>query len=203
MENNNDFLTNQPDSAETGRSWIYEVFDWLDAMVISVIAVVVIFTFFFRVVGIEGQSMQQTLFENDKLIITNLGYKPKNGDIVVISRNYRNLETPYNEKLNERPIIKRVIATEFQTVDIDFETGIVYVDGVPLDESEYLGSPTTSPADVKFPVTVPENHIFVLGDNRMNSKDSRDKEIGMVDERYVLGHAVFRIYPFNRIGRIK
>lgn len=199
MENNsNNFVADDLDVNGNEQSWIYEIFDWLDAMVISVIAVVVIFTFFFRVVGIKGPSMELTLFEDDKLIITNIGYKPRNGDIVVISRNYKN-----QENLQTEPIIKRVIATEFQTVDIDFNTGIVYVDGVPLDESKYLGSPTTRQADIKFPVTVPENHIFVLGDNRMESLDSRNSDIGMVDERYVLGHAVFRIYPFNRIGRIK
>lgn len=197
MENNN-YITNQNESAETERSWMHEIFDWLDAMVISVVAVVVIFTFFFRVVGIKGPSMEQTLFENEKLIITNIGYKPKNGDIVVISQNYKN-----QENLETEPIIKRIIATEFQKVDIDFETGIVYVDDVPLDESEYLGSPTITSFDMKFPITVPEDHIFVLGDNRMQSRDSRDSGIGMVDERYILGHAVYRIYPFNRIGRIK
>lgn len=186
-----------------------EVIEWLEVIATAVIAVVVIFCFIFRVATIDGDSMLNTLYGGDiygrnadKVIITNFGYEPDNGDIVVISRNAENsIET---QSTSQGPIIKRVIAKGGQTVDIDFETGKVYVDGVELKE-DYISSPTTNRADVEFPLYVPEGYIFVLGDNRAESLDSRFSQIGekgLVDTRYVLGHAVFRIYPFNKIGRL-
>ena len=186
-----------------------EIIEWLEVIATAVIAVVVIFCFIFRVATIDGDSMLNTLYGGDiygrnadKVIITNLGYTPKNGDIVVISRNAEN--SIESQSTSQGPIIKRVIATGGQTVDIDFELGKVYVDGVELKE-DYISSPTTNRADVEFPLYVPEGYIFVLGDNRAESLDSRFSQIGengLVDTRYVLGHAVFRIYPFNKIGRL-
>lgn len=177
-----------------------ELFDWVDAVVAAIVIVVLVFTFAFRIVGIKGTSMEQTLSENDKVIITNMFYTPKSGDIVVISRNYLNDNTGsgnYSE-----PIIKRVIATEGQTVDIDFEKGIVYVNGKEIDEP-YINMPTTVKHDVEFPVTVTKGRVFVMGDNRDVSKDSRSSEIGLVDTRYILGKAVYRIYPFSKLGGLK
>lgn len=186
-----------------------EIIEWLEVIATAVIAVVVIFCFIFRVATIDGDSMLNTLYGGDvygrnadKVIITNLGYEPKNGDIVVISRNAEN--SIESQSTSQGPIIKRVIATGGQTVDIDFEVGSVYVDGALLKE-DYISSPTTNRADVQFPLYVPEGYIFVLGDNRAESLDSRFSQIGengLVDTRYVLGHAVFRIYPFNKIGRL-
>lgn len=186
-----------------------DVIEWLEVIATAVIAVVIIFCFIFRVATIDGSSMLNTLYGGDslgrnadKVIITNLAYTPKNGDIVVISRNVQN--TLENQNPNLGPIIKRVIAVGGQTVNIDFKSGTVYVDGVALKE-DYISSPTTNSADVEFPIYVPEGYIFVLGDNRQDSLDSRYSQIGengLVDTRYVLGHAVFRIYPFDRIGRL-
>lgn len=177
-----------------------EVLDWLEVVITAVISVVVVFTLFFRVATIDGPSMKETLHHGDKVIITNFAYTPKNGDIVVISRNYNNtLEGVVDSQM---PIIKRVIATEGQTVDIDFEKGIVYVDGKALDEP-YTSSPTTRQFDVEFPLTVSPDCIFVLGDNRNDSLDSRDSSIGldgMIDTRYVLGKAVYRIFPLDDFG---
>lgn len=178
-----------------------EAFEWLEVVVSALLAVVLIFTFAFRVATIVGGSMENTLIENEKIIITDWFYTPKAGDIVVISRN---IENNPDLSLNNGPIIKRVIATEGQTVDIDFSAGIVYVDGVALDEP-YTKTPTNVQYDVKFPVRVPEGHVFCLGDNRNESMDSRDTRIGnegMIDQRYILGRAVLRVLPLNKFGGI-
>ena len=119
---------------------------------------------------------------------------------MVVSRNVENSTESMREE--NGPIIKRVIATEFQIVDIDFETGTVYVDNMPLDEP-YISTPTLDKYDVEFPLTVPEGCIFVLGDNRDVSLDSRSSRIGdggMIDTRYVLGRAVYRVFPFDKMG---
>lgn len=179
-----------------------DLFDWVDTVVIALISVVIIFTFFFRIATIVGPSMQNTLYSGEKVVISNLFYEPKYGDIVVISRNINNnFDKPIH---GSEPIIKRVIATEGQFVDIDFAEGIVYVGPdlahmTPLEEP-YAKAPTTRYFDVEFPLYVEEGHVFVLGDNRNDSLDSRDSSIGIVDERYILGKAIYRIWPFNRIG---
>lgn len=178
------------------------VFDWLEVLVHAIIAVVICFSFLFRIATIDGPSMKDTLHDGERVIISNLFYEPKVGDIVVISRNKENSVYTMND--SNTPIIKRIIAMEGQTVDIDFEKGVVYVDGIELDEP-YARTPTTRKYDVEFPVTVDEGCVFVLGDNRNDSMDSRDSRIGeygMVDTRYILGHAVFRILPFDKIGRL-
>lgn len=186
----------EPDSASK------QVVEWVEVLSVAIIAVVIIFCLVFRIATISGDSMKNTLIHNDKVIITNLGYKPKQGDIVVISRNAENSLEAQN--LSNEPIIKRVIAVGGQTVDIDFQRGIVYVDGVALEE-DYILAPTVDRGDVQFPLYIPEGSIFVLGDNRPESLDSRYSQIGVggiIDERYVLGHAVFRIFPFDKIGRL-
>lgn len=176
-----------------------EIFDWLEIITVSVTVVILLFTFVFKVVTISGNSMYDTLQNGEKIIISNLFYTPKRGDIVVISRNSAN-STEY--KSNETCIIKRIIATEGQVVDIDFQNGIVSVDGVELEE-RYTYTPTTHSGDVAFPVTVPAGHAFVLGDNRNDSYDSRYSTLGddgMIDTRYILGRAVLRVMPLNRFG---
>lgn len=178
------------------------VFDWLEVFVHAIIAVVICFSFLFRSATIDGPSMENTLQHGERVIISNLFYEPKPGDIVVISRNRENSVFTMND--SNTPIIKRIIATEGQTVDIDFEKGIVYVDGIALNEP-YTKTPTNRKWDVEFPVTVDEGCVFVLGDNRNDSMDSRDARIGeygMIDTRYILGHAVYRVFPFNKIGKI-
>ncbi len=199
--NNNEIEKNSKKSVVT-------VYDWIDSAVTSIIIVVLLFAFVFRVVGIVGNSMNDTLNNDDRVVIFNLFYEPEQGDIVVISRNISNDKS--HSSAGTEPIIKRVIATEGQTVDITYDSegiGHVFVDGVQTGES-YIKEPMHQIGivnPVSFPQTVPEGHVFVLGDNRNDSLDSRSGDIGdngMVDKRYVLGKAIFRIFPFNSVGTI-
>ncbi len=172
---------------EKKRQNYIAVYDLVSIVMSSFIIIAIVFTFAFRLVGVVGSSMTNTLHENDWL----LTFQKENyerGDIVVITQpNY------FNE-----PLIKRVIATEGETVDIDFSSGTVYVDGVALEEP-YTREDYILPKldDVEFPYTVPEGHIFCMGDNRNGSTDSRSTLIGSLDERYVLGKAFIRILPFG------
>ena len=175
------------------KRFVAHCYEWLEALISSLIVVVLLFTLLFRIVNVSGPSMLPTLQSNDRVLLTSYFYQPKQGDVVVIT---------HTAKLQE-PIIKRVIALENQTVDIDFETGTVYVDGQALDESAYIENGiTTQPADYTYPLTVPPGHLFVLGDNRAVSNDSRSSAVGMIDERYVLGKAEFVVFPFSRFGKI-
>ena len=199
-----EYINNLPDTPEEekNRTTAEEIFDWLDVFATAIITVVIVFSLICRIATVQGESMQNTLFTGDKVIISNLGYTPEQGDIVVVSRNANNSLDAV--AASNEPIIKRVIAVGGQTVNIDFERGVVSVDGVELEEP-YTKTLTTSKYDVEFPIYVPEGYIFVLGDNRNDSMDSRDSRIGdggLVDTRYVLGHAVFRIFPFDSIGSL-
>lgn len=154
--------------------------------------IIIVLLLFFRVVIVSGSSMYDTLVNGDYLLlISNMFYRePEAGDIVVISKESFD---------NGEPIVKRVIATEGQTVDIDFEAGVVYVDGVALDEP-YTYTPTNTSGGVEFPLTVEEGCIFVMGDNRNKSRDSRYLELGLVDTREVLGKAVLIMFPGDPDG---
>lgn len=166
---------------------------YLHDLIYLLAAIVVIFTLCFRIVVVSGPSMYNTLVDGDfLLLLSNTFYhNQKQGDIVVVSKDSFD---------NGTPIVKRIIATEGQTVDIDFKTGTVRVDGEVLSEP-YIHSPTTTFEGMTFPLTVEEGCIFVLGDNRMDSKDSRDPEIGLIDQREVLGRAIFLFIPGNNQGR--
>lgn len=149
----------------------------------------------FRVVIVSGPSMNATLIDGDYiLLLGNVFYKnPQQGDIIVASK---------DSFKNGEPIIKRIIATEGQQVDIDFVAGIVYVDGVALDEP-YTLTPTNRDEGVSFPLTVEEGCVFVMGDNRNMSKDGRSPEIGLIDRREILGKAIFLMFPGTEGGRYK
>jgi len=175
---------------------------YLHDFVYLLAAVLLVFLLFLRVVVVSGPSMLDTLVDGDYLLLINGTFFDdyKYGDVVIVSKgSYRDGE----------PIVKRVIATEGQMVDIDFATGVVKVDGVVLDEP-YVRTPTNLDEGVKFPLIVEPGHLFVMGDNRNDSKDSRSPEIGQVDCREVLGKAILLLLPggepgekdFNRIGVI-
>ncbi|MCI5795470.1 MAG: signal peptidase I [Ruminococcus sp.] len=159
-------------------------FDWLDSIIYALLAIFILFTFLFRLVGVSGQSMEPTLHNGDWLAVRAVNTKINRGDIVVVTQPNR---------LNE-PIIKRVIAVAGDTVDINFFTGEVTVNGVVTDEP-YIAEKTVRSFDTSFPLTVPQNCVFVMGDNRNHSLDSRSSVIGFIDTRYILGVAEFRLIP--------
>ena len=181
-----------------------DLYEWIQSLVGSVLVVVAIFTFGIRMLGVDGHSMLNTLQHGDRLMVVNpiFYHDYKYGDIVIL----RKTGVSDNE-----PIVKRVIATGGQTVDIDFSEGVVYVDGEALEE-DYIREPTYTAEGTEFPLTVPEGSIFVMGDNRNGSSDSRDYRLGTVDTRYVIGKAAFLLFPgldydtekrnFSRIGVI-
>ena len=191
---------------EESLSFEKSVILYLHDLIHLLAIVLIVFVFLFRIVVVSGSSMYSTLWNGDWLLVTgSVFYKePQAGDIVVASKDSFN---------SGEPIIKRVIATEGQTVDIDFNAGIVYVDGVALQE-DYTYTPTNVEEGITFPITIAEGCIFAMGDNRNGSRDSRDPSIGMIDTRELLGKAIFLLFPgsgekgntapsdFSRIGAL-
>ena len=200
-------MRTKPENNEMGekqqRDGGRDLYDWVQALVCSVLAVLVVFTFVIRLIGVDGHSMVPSLQDGDRLLVLNsmLYGDYQYGDVVVLRK----------ESFLEEPIVKRVIATEGQIVDIDFLTGSVYVDGVLLKE-DYINELTFTEEGMAFPLVVPEGSIFVMGDNRNHSNDSRDSRLGTVDTRYVIGRAVLLAVPgpdsvtgerdFGRIGPV-
>ncbi|MBQ8732797.1 MAG: signal peptidase I [Oscillospiraceae bacterium] len=171
-----------------------EIYEWLESGVFALTVVVLIFTFLFRIVMVDGRSMQPTLQDQDRVITVSLFYKPAPGDIVVVTQ----------PNAMNHSLIKRVIAVEGQTVFIDPETGDVSVDGKVLTEPYIMEKINPSKiGDMKYPLTLKDGEVFVMGDNRNNSSDSRDSMIGIIDERYILGKAVLRIFPISDISVLR
>ena len=169
------------------------VYDWIQCLASALVVCVVIFIFFIRVIDVKGTSMYPTLNNQDKMLVSDLFYTPKAGDIVVFKKDQ------YDP---ERALVKRVIATEGQEINIDFDRGIVYVDGVALEE-DYINELTTTKLDFIGPQTVPDGCVFVMGDNRNMSTDSRKSEIGMVDNRLIIGKVYCVIFPLSSFGLVK
>ena len=199
-----DELDNKKKKEEPKLSWQQSLVLYMQDLSHMLIAIMIIFLLLFRVIVVSGDSMKATLIDGDYLLcLSNVFYKdPQPGDVIIASK----------ESFDDgAAIIKRVIATEGQIVDIDFDLGIVYVDGLPLEE-DYILNLTTRSEGVIFPLIVEEGCIFVLGDNRGVSKDSRHPEIGLIDTRQVLGKAIFLMLPgvdevtetrdFDRTGAI-
>ena len=200
-----DLNKKQQKKTEEKLSWQQSLVLYMQDLSNMLIVIMIVFLLFFRVIVVSGDSMMDTLIDGDYLLcLSNVIYKnPQLGDVIVASKESFD---------NGTAIIKRVIATEGQIVDIDFERGIVYVDGLPLDEP-YIRNFTTRSEGVLFPLVVEEGCIFVLGDHRSVSKDSRHPDIGLIDTRQVLGKAVFLMLPgvdeetelrnFDRTGAIR
>lgn len=172
-----------------------ELYDWVEIFVVTISVILLVFTFVVRIAYVDGPSMVPTLHDGETLAVSNLFYTPKQGDIVVF-------QSP--DSAVKGGIVKRVIATEGQVVDIDFESWTVTVDGVVIDEPyiNYIEGYHMRSYDVEFPITVPEGQIFVMGDNRNQSNDSRASEIGCVDTRFIFGRVLFRISPLNKFGSV-
>ncbi|WP_283607535.1 signal peptidase I [Faecalispora anaeroviscerum] len=200
IESGSELQQNDPNSNDPSpqpSAFTVSCFEWVDSLVMALVAVVILFTFLFRVVTVDGTSMLPNLYSGDRIVVSSYFYQPKQNDVVVLKRTIG----------LTKPIVKRVIALPGQTVNIDYLTGTVSVDGKELDESAYIENgithePMTSEALLQFPQTVPAGHIFVLGDNREVSEDSRFEAVGMVDERYILGKAEMILFPISRFGRI-
>ena len=187
------------------KKFLNDVADMFESVIFSIFIVLLIFTYLLRISDVSGPSMEPTLLDKDRVVISPLLYEPKQNDIVIV-----------NSSALDKLIVKRVIALGGQTVDIDFENGIVYVDGEPVDEQLYVegeelkahhfvNTLTTEnmQAFEEYPIEVPEGSIFVLGDNRNRSKDSKHSELGFVPEEEVVGKVVMRIYPLSKFGFIK
>lgn len=194
----------KPNDKEKKLTWQENLVLYLHDLVIYVSMILLAFLLLLRVIVVDGDSMFSTLWDGDYLLlVSNLLYpNPDAGDIVVVSKQSFD---------DGKPIVKRVIATEGQIVDIDFENGIVYVDGLPIQE-DYVNTPTNRQEGMSFPIIVDKGCYFVMGDNRNNSRDSRSPDIGQIDRREILGKAIFLMIPgtdgglrtrdFGRIGAI-
>lgn len=229
--------SNRPDAAEEAealqksdkenkkKSVGKEIFEWVYTIAIALVIAFAIKAFLFDVVRVDGSSMFPTLENNDRLIVTKLGYEPHQGDIIILDSSYKNREAYYDKlasskgkeelssfdkllnlknlpsNLKKRYYVKRIIALPGQTVDL--KDGKVYVDGEMLDEPYYSGLTQSIDSAVEYPLTVEEDMVFVMGDNRPHSKDSRSSELGQVPYDAVLGKAQLRIWPLNAIGVTK
>ena len=165
-----------------------ETYDWIQCLLVALIICVLIVMFCVRVIDVIGASMNPTLFNGEKMLVSGLFYKPKVGDVVVFKK---------DEYDPNKLLVKRVIAVEGQEINMDFENGIVYIDGVAIAE-DYISEPTYNKLDFIGPKTVPEGCVFVMGDNRNASIDSRKTEIGMLDNRLILGRAYCVVYPVSQ-----
>ncbi len=177
----------------TKKKKVKEVLEYAESLTVVFAVMLLIFTFIARPATVDGESMLPTLRNGERLVISNLFYEPAPGDIVVLCGEA--------DREEGRNLIKRIIAVGGQTIDIDFETGEVTVDGEMLDEP-YILERTHLDEGTEFPLTVPEGEVFVMGDNRNGSRDSRSLSVGTVKEEYIVGRVLFRFFPFDRFGTV-
>ena len=199
-----------------------ELWEWFYTIAIALLVVILIKGYIFDIVRVDGPSMNPTLIHNDRLVITKLNYKPEAGDIVILDSSYTDREEyfeKYEEKngkelnrlaktfkyfslpqeLKHRYYVKRVIGMPGDSIDI--KKGRVLVNGKEIEEP-YLDTVTyITDYSVTYPVIVKENHVFVMGDNRSNSTDSRSSSLGQVPMEALMGKSQLRIWPFNAIGK--
>ena len=189
-------LRKRKDSAETDAAQtkaLRETYDWVQSLTSALIFCVIVFVFLVRLVYVNGNSMYPTLNNNDLMLVSRVFYTPRTGDIVVFKKD------AYDAN---KALVKRVIATEGQVININFEIGAVYVDGEEIKE-DYIRELTYNKLDFIGPQTVPEGCVFVMGDNRNESTDSRNTLIGMVDSRLIIGKVLYVIYPLNAFRKVQ
>lgn len=205
--NNGELNSNENTGAvDVRKKRLAAIYDYVEIVSVAIVAVLIIFSFIAQLSTVNGTSMAPTLAPGDRLVISNLFYKPKTGDIVVFQQ---------GDGYFSEPLIKRVIATEGQTVKIDFDKWLVYVDGKPLNETYVLYEPGRSMdvedyyytyrnyLDETMTMTVPKGYVFVLGDNRNGSSDSRFSGVGFVNENEIMGRVLVRVLPFQAFGKVK
>lgn len=202
---------------EEKQSAVAEIFDYYELCILSLCTVIILFSFFIRLCRVDGQSMEDTLKNNEMLLVSDIFYTPERGDIIVFHQtgvqNRADGEV-YSFSLNE-PVVKRVIATEGEWIDIKHTDGrlavTIYDSNMEnprvLDEdyAKYFGLPLADPTGSTvhdYPLQIPKGYVFVMGDNRWHSSDSRARFIGLVDTRRILGHALMRITPFDKMGAV-
>lgn len=190
---NEDATNSKKGGASGAKAACAAIYDFVEMIAVITIIIILCFAFVLRLNVVDGPSMENTLHTGEYLVVSDLLYKPRAGDIVVLH------DMTASEKYN-KPLVKRVIATEGQTVDIDFDTWTLTVDGKVVDESSYanLEGEYLLRADYDFPITIDKGCVFVMGDHRNNSADSRKAEIGQIDERNIVGKVYARIFPFNK-----
>ncbi len=185
---------------------VAEIMDVLDMIIVSMFCIILLFTYVFHIATVNGSSMYPTMVTDDQLLVNNIIGEPKTGDILIIDvKNATLLDNEGHVYMKEglgKTIVKRVIAVEDDVVDIDFEAGVVIVNGEVLVE-DYVNTPTTSPVSggaFEYPITVPEGYVYVMGDNRDVSLDSRYPSVGLVHESDISGKVVLRFYPWDDFG---
>ena len=177
---------------EAGMTFAQLLYDWLGTLLMAIVVILLIMTFFLRQVTVNGSSMTDTLTHQDRLLVSNFMYQPQCGDIVVVT---------HGKELDE-PIIKRVIATEGQHLEINYETNQVIVDGKVLEEDYIKGRTLPLYRPTRIPEVIPEGYVFVMGDNREDSLDSRSEKVGLIPVENIIGKAFFRIMPFEKFGSV-
>lgn len=180
--------TTDGDDAKKSESSKLDIYDFAQCVISAFVVGILIFIFLFRVIGVKGDSMYPTLHSGDRVVSSGIFYDPKVGDIIILKSDY------YSQ-----PLVKRIIAVENQTVDIDFLNGVVYVDGEVIEEP-YIYEPTHVDEGFEGPVTVPEGCVFVMGDNRNESNDSRSPDIGFIDEKEIFGKVLWVLFPTDGHG---
>lgn len=168
-----------------------DVFEWIETLVVSIVIVALVSVYGFRIMNVVGSSMVPTLYNGERVIMNTFDRSYETGDVIGVKRK------------GDTPLVKRIIAKEYDKVMIDFEKGEVYVNDHLIDEPYINDLTHAHEGEQKYPLIVPKGQLFVMGDNRNHSDDSRVKSIGTVDERNVIGKVIFVLFPFDKAGKVK